>query len=28
MIDILQRLRPGTYWKVLAKKIEQAAQAK
>ena len=25
MIDILQRLRPGTYWKVLAKKIEQAA---
>jgi short-subunit dehydrogenase len=26
MIDILQRLRPGTYWKVLAKKIEQAAK--
>ncbi len=25
MIDILQRLRPGTYWSVLAKKIEQAA---
>jgi short-subunit dehydrogenase len=26
MIDILQRLRPGTYWSVLAKKIEQAAK--
>ena len=28
MIDILQRLRPGTYWSVLAKKIEQAAKGK
>jgi short-subunit dehydrogenase len=26
MIDILQRLRPGTYWSVLARKIEQAAK--
>jgi short-subunit dehydrogenase len=25
MIDILQRLRPGTYWKVLARRIEKAA---
>jgi short-subunit dehydrogenase len=25
IIDILQRLRPGTYWSVLAKKIEKAA---
>jgi short-subunit dehydrogenase len=25
IIDILQRLRPGTYWSVLAKRIEKAA---
>jgi short-subunit dehydrogenase len=27
MMDLLQRLRPGTYWAVLAKRIEKAMQA-
>jgi len=26
-LDILQRLRPGTYWKVLARRLERAAKA-
>jgi short-subunit dehydrogenase len=28
MMDILQRLRPGTYWSVLAKRIQKAAKPK
>ena len=28
MMDILQRLRPGTYWSVLARRIQKAAKAK
>ena len=28
MMDILQRLRPGTYWSVMAKRIQKAAKAK
>jgi short-subunit dehydrogenase len=28
MMDILQRLRPGTYWSVMARKIQKAAKAK
>jgi short-subunit dehydrogenase len=27
MMDLLQRLRPGTYWSVLARRIEKAMQA-
>jgi hypothetical protein len=27
MMDLLQRLRPGTYWAVLARKFEKAAKA-
>ena len=26
MMDILQRLRPGTYWSVMAKRIQKAAK--
>jgi short-subunit dehydrogenase len=28
MMDILQRLRPGTYWSVMAKRIQKAAKPK
>jgi short-subunit dehydrogenase len=28
MMDILQRLRPGTYWTVMARRIQKAAKAK
>jgi hypothetical protein len=27
MMDLLQRFRPGTYWSVLARRIEKAMQA-
>jgi hypothetical protein len=26
-MDLLQRFRPGTYWAVLARRIEKAAKA-
>jgi hypothetical protein len=26
MMDLLQRFRPGTYWSVLARRIEKMAQ--
>jgi short-subunit dehydrogenase len=28
MMDILQRLRPATYWNVLARRLQKAAKAK
>ena len=28
MMDIMQRLRPATYWSVLARRLQKAAKAK